>query len=216
MGWDGWMDGCGAVGPSHGLSSAYRSICIEKYLHIYTRIRTHTSACASVQGVRPAGLRPSSSPAAGATAVTSKDHRVKDAEAGGEGAHGATKEVTHQDLPSLDRGRTTTEATKRAAAAPAAKGASAADDDDDDVFVSERVAPTKAADAGSELRRTAARTVLLDRTTVPELKALCKSVGFSGYSKLKKAGLSVGSRQAGRPHATTISPRPTRRLKRRA
>ena len=241
------MDGCGAVGPSHGLSSAYRSICIVKYLHLYTRIRTHTSACASVQGVRPAGLRPSSSPTADATAVTSKH-----GEAGGEGAYGATKEVTHQDLPSLGRGRTTggraletsarfkalsrkedededededgatdagetararaepaptaaarprTEAPKRAAAAPAAKRASAADDDDDDDdFVSERVAPTKAADAGSELRRTAARTALLNSLKVPDLKALCKRLGFSGYSTLKKDEL-VGRLAAGRSRA---------------
>ena len=236
---DGRM-GWGGVGPSHGPSCACRSICIEKYLHLYTRIRTHTSACASVQGGGPAGLRPSSSPTADATAVTSKH-----AEAGGEGAYGATKEVTHRDLPSLDRGRTPggralptskrfaalsrkedededgatdagetararaepaptaaarTEAPKRAAAAPAAKRASAADDDDDDVFVSERVAPKKGADAGSELRRTAARTALLNSLKVPDLKALCKSVGFSGYSKLKKAEL-VRLLAAGRSRA---------------
>ena len=136
---DGWTEGMdgmdgrmgwGGVGPSHGSDCAYRSICIVKYLHLYTRIRTHTSACASVQGGLLAGLRPSSSPAADASAVTSED-----AEAGGEErpallAHGATKVVTRQDLPSLDRGRTPGGAALPTSNLYEALSGSAGDDDD--------------------------------------------------------------------------------------
>jgi hypothetical protein len=90
----------------------------------------------------------------------------------------------------------------RAADASTAERTAAADDDDDDDFVSERVAPKKRADAGSETerRRTSARTVLLRRSTVPALKSLCERLGFSGLSKLKKAEL-VDRLAAGRSRA---------------
>ena len=115
-GWDGWMDLCGGADPM------CRNVRIDPYVFvstcIYTWMRTHTSTCASVQGGLPGGLlRPSSS---------AEEERPAPL------AHGATKEVTHRDLPSLVRGSTTGSPALPTSNLYAALSGSDSEDEDED------------------------------------------------------------------------------------